>query len=83
MLKLVLFVIGLAGGAGGVAAWLLSAPAPSIPPGAPLANRLNDLKTQVNAALAAGQIAGAETENRIRHEFETYRLHPDRPGVSS
>jgi hypothetical protein len=80
MLKLVLFVIGLAGG---TVAWLLSEPGPSIPPGAPMAERLNALKRHVNAARVEGKVAGTETENRIRHEFETYRLHPDRPGTSS
>jgi len=83
MLKLVLFLIGLAMGAGGTAAWLLSEPGPSVPAGAPMAERLNELKRRFNAARAEGQIAAKEAENRVRHEFEAYRRHPERPGTSS
>jgi hypothetical protein len=83
MLKLILFTVGLAGGAGGATAWLLSEPSPSQPSGTAMPERLNELKQRLNAALAEGAKAGEETENRIRHEFDTYRRHPDRPGASS
>lgn len=83
MLKLVLFGIGLAGGAGGATAWLLSEPGSSDPHGSALPERLNELKRRFSAALAEGEKAGEETENRIRHEFDAYRRHPDRPGTSS
>jgi hypothetical protein len=83
MSKLLLFVIGLAGGAGGAVAWLLSEPGPGVPAGTPLAERLNELKRRFNAARTEGEIAGKESENRVRHEFETTRLHPDRPGSST
>ena len=83
MLKLVLFTVGLAGGAGGTTAWLLSEPGSGQPSGIDMPERLNELKRRLNVALAEGAKAGAETENRIRHEFDTYRLHPDRPATSS
>jgi hypothetical protein len=83
MLKLLLFLVGLAGGAGGAAAWLLSEPAPALPVGTPLRDRLEELKVRFEAALAEGARAGQETENRLRHELDTYRRHPDRPATSS
>jgi hypothetical protein len=83
MLKLVLFTIGLAGGAGGTTAWLLSEPDSARSSGIAMPERLNELKKRLNVALAEGAKASEETENRIRHEFDTYRLHPDRPGTSS
>jgi hypothetical protein len=83
MFKLLLFVVGLAGGAGGAMAWLLSEPGPGVPAGTPLVERLNELKRRFDAARTEGEIAGKESENRVRHDFETTRLHPDRPGSSS
>lgn len=83
MLKLVLFTAGLAGGSGGVAAWLLSEPGPSEPSSPVMPDRLEELKRRLKVALAEGARAGAETENRIRHEFDAYRLHPDRTGASA
>jgi hypothetical protein len=83
MFKLLLFVVGLAGGAGSAAAWLLSEPGPGVPAGTPMAERLDELKRRFNAARTEGEIAGKESENRVRHEFETTRLHPHRPGSSS
>ena len=83
MLKLVLFTIGLAGGAGGSTAWLLSDPETPQSSGIAVPERLDELKRRLNVALAEGAKAGQETENRIRHEFDAYRRHPDRPGTSS
>ncbi len=83
MLKLVLLTMGVAVGAAGTTAWLLSEPGSSGLTGTPLPERLEEVKRRLNAALADGAKAGEETENRVRHEFETYRSHPDRPGASS
>ena len=83
MLKLVLFTMGLAGGAVGATAWFLSEPGSAGLAGTPLPERLEEVKQRLNVALADGAKAGEETENRVRHEFETYRLHPDRPGAST
>lgn len=85
MLKLVGFLLGVAGGAAGTAAWLLSEPdgANSATMAASPADRVSELKARFQVALEEGHRAGAETENRIRHEFESYRRHPDRPATSS
>jgi hypothetical protein len=83
LLKLVLFLIGLAIGAGGTVAWVLSESGTSVPAEAPTADRLNELKRRFNAARAEGEIAAKEAENRVQHEFESYRLRPERPGTSS
>lgn len=83
MLRLVLFGIGLASGAGGTAAWLLSEPGSPALSNVPMAERLDVLKQRLDVARAEGAAAGAETQNRIRHELDAYRLHPDRPGISS
>jgi hypothetical protein len=77
------FVIGLAGGAAGTAAWLLSEPAAGTPAPDSLSGRLDLVKARLEEALAEGRHAGAETENRLRHELDSYRRHPDRPGTSS
>jgi hypothetical protein len=81
MFKLVLVALGVVGGAAGSASWLLSesdAPLSSTA----LPERLQLLKTRFAAAWAEGSIAGQDTENRVRHELDTYRLHPDRPATS-
>lgn len=83
MLKLVLFTLGIAAGAGGATAWLLSESGSAGLTGTALPERLEEVKRRLDVALAEGARAGEETENRIRHEFETDRLHPDRPGASS
>lgn len=83
MFKLLLFGVGLAGGAGGTMAWLLSEPEDDRSTTLALPERLEELKRRLQAARAEGEIAGEATENRIRHEFETYRSHPDRPGAPS
>jgi hypothetical protein len=77
MLKLLIFLLGLAGGAGGVTAWLLSEPStpedtvPTTP--GDLQVRLNDLKIRWNEALAEGKRAGQEAEERLRGELDAYR----------
>lgn len=80
-MKLSVLVVGLLAGFGVSAAWLLSEPevaSDSLSPG----DRLAMLKGRLNAAVADGQAAGIETQNRLRHELDAYRAHPDRPGVS-
>ncbi len=72
MLTIFGFVFGLAGGAAGTAAWLLSDPdqravnasTVSASPG----SRVEVLKARVAEALADGQRAGAETESRFSRE---------------
>lgn len=79
-MKILLFLLGLVGGTGVSAAWLLSEP-----DSAPLPDsndRITRLKSRLNQAVAEGRAAGEATENRLRNELDTYRLHPDRPGVS-
>lgn len=84
MFKLLLLIIGLGGGATGATAWLLSDPdASATPVSASPGDRLALLKARFAAALAEGTRQGAETENRLRHELDAYRLHPNRPGTSS
>ena len=83
MFKVILFGIGVAGGAGGTLAWLLSTPNSAGVVGVTPANRVDELKQRFEAARAEGVIAGKEAANRVRHDFEAYRLHPDRPGTST
>jgi hypothetical protein len=79
-MKIFLFLLGLAGGTGVSAAWLLSEPDSAQLPESN--DRLARLKLRLNQAVAEGRAAGEVTENRLRNELDTYRLHPDRPGVS-
>jgi hypothetical protein len=76
VLKVVLLLLGFAGGAAGATSWLLSDPpsGPSFPP-APeeLSARLKELQTRLNEAVAEGRRAGADTERRLLAEFEAYR----------
>lgn len=84
VLKLLLFLLGLAAGAASATAWLLGESG-SVPPGGTASTNdpWQQFRARLNEALAAGNRAGAETENRVRHEFETWRLHPDRPNTST
>lgn len=83
MLKLLIFLFGLAGGAGGVTAWLLSQPSPTgeTVPTSPndLQVRLNDLKIRWDEALVVGRRAGRETEERLRRELDAYRKGEAQP----
>lgn len=76
------FVAGLAGGAAATAAWLLSETGGTTSSTSAPADRLGELRIRFERALADGKHAGAETENRLRHELDAYRKRPDRPGTS-
>lgn len=79
------FVIGVVAGAAGATAWLLSTPEPSQARGSAtdlLGTRGQTLKARINEALAEGRAAEHETENRLTHQFETFRRHPNRPATS-
>jgi hypothetical protein len=82
MLKLMLFLVGIAGGAGAATAWLLSdlptTGAPAVP-----GDRLNGARSRLLAALDEGRQAGQETENRLRVQLNAYRVDADRPLVKS
>jgi hypothetical protein len=83
MLKLLIFLLGLVGGGGAVAAWLLSEPGPSITPQPTLDRdslqaRLNDLKARFDQALQEGEQAGRETEQQLQRELAAYRKDPNR-----
>lgn len=87
MLKLIVFLLGLAVGGSGAVSWLLSepdAPHSSSPPldRDSLQARLVDLQVRFRAALAEGERAGGETEERVRREFDAYRKNPDRAPAS-
>ena len=77
MFKLALVLLGAAAGAAGASAWLLSepsvpgGPAPAVPDF--LQGHLQNLSARVNQAVADGQRAGRETEERLRRELDTYR----------
>jgi hypothetical protein len=85
MLKLLLLVLGLAGGAGGATAWLLSEPDPTSAPVTPYGSqdRLTVLKGRLQVALAEGARAQQETETRLQTEFATLRKHPKQADISS
>jgi len=80
LVKLLVLLFGLIGGATASAAWLLSEPdaATSASPN----GRLAALKARIAAAMSEGKAAAAATENTLRLELEAYRAHPDRPAVS-
>ncbi|GAC1446145.1 MAG: hypothetical protein NVSMB52_09730 [Chloroflexota bacterium] len=40
------------------------------------------LKGRVHAALDDGKRAQHDTQNRLEHQYQTFRLHPDRPATS-
>ncbi len=85
MLKVLLLVLGLAGGAGGATAWLLSEPDPTSAPVTPLGSqdRLTALKSRFQLALAEGVRSQQETEIRMQTEFATLRKHPKQAAISS
>ncbi len=78
MLKLLLLLLGLAGGAGGATAWLLAEPDPISAPVTPYRSqdRLTALKGRLQVARAEGVRSQQETENRLQTEFATLRKHP-------
>jgi hypothetical protein len=83
VLKVLVFLFGLAAGGSGAAAWLLSEPGPAAPPSPPLAPeslevRLSALRIRFQQALAEGERAGGETEERLRRELGDYRKNPER-----
>jgi hypothetical protein len=78
MMKLLLLVIGIGGGAAGTASWLLSLPEapsePALPTGTDsLQARVNVLRTRLATAVAEGQRAGAETEQQLKQQLDSYR----------
>lgn len=77
MFKLILLLFGVALGAGGTTAWLLSEPGVGAPPagslGGSLQERLKELTDRFNAAKAEGERVGGETEQRLRRELDVYR----------
>lgn len=85
MLKLVLFVLGAAGGVAASSLWLLVDSAPDVAGAAPptVRDRIDHLRRRFDLARLEGARAREETENRLRHELAAFRRHPDRPGTSS
>jgi hypothetical protein len=83
MLTILGFLFGVAGGGAGTAAWLLSDNTGEGGGRSDSAERLELLRARLEAAIGEGKRAGAETENRLRHELDAFRRHPDRPGISS
>lgn len=76
MFKLILLLLGLAAGAGGATAWLLSEPGvggATAPPGNTLQARLQELQERFNAAKAEGERVGGQTEQQLRRELDAYR----------
>jgi hypothetical protein len=82
MLKLMVLLVGIAGGAGAATAWLLSDLSTSGASAAP-GDRINEARSRFLAALDEGMQAGQETENRLRGQLNAYRVEPDRPLVKS
>ena len=86
MLKKLTFLLGLAGGFGGASVWLLSESAQSqVADGSPiemLKAHLQLARERFSEAVDEGKARGGEVENRLHHELDAYRLHPDRPAVS-
>ncbi len=83
MFKVFMLLFGIASGAAGATAWLLSEPgaasarlasAPN-----PIADRFGEVQVRFREALAEGKVAGAETETRLRAQLNTYR----RPSAAS
>ncbi len=78
MLKLLLFVGGLAAGAAGTASWLLSEPdsATAAPPGTngeSMQARLELLKLRLREAQQEAAIASRHTEEDLRRKLDAYR----------
>lgn len=78
MLKVILLIAGLAGGAGGATAWLLSEPEPGSAVPAP-GDRLGEARQRFQTALAVGKAEGAATESRMRQQLDAYRTGGGRP----
>jgi len=79
-MKILLFLVGLAGGAAGAASWLLSEPPIKRPLPLPeeLQTRVKDLQVRFDAALAEGKQQRTLTEDRLKRELDVYRSSPDR-----
>jgi hypothetical protein len=78
MMKVLLFLLGAAAGAGGAVAWLSSEPTPGTvsPPTAgnnPLEPRLRSLEERFRAAQTEGERAGTYTEEHLRRKLDAYR----------
>lgn len=78
MLKLLLFVGGLAAGAAGTASWLLSEPdsATAVSPGTngeSMQARLELLKLRLREAQQEAAIASQHTEEDLRRKLDAYR----------
>lgn len=77
-MKLLLLLIGLAAGTAGTASWLLALPeraSESAVPTSPdsVRARVEVARTRFSEAIAEGQRAGAETEQRLKQELDSYR----------
>lgn len=86
MLKVALFLLGAASGATGVASWLLSDSETfhgTLSPMRPesMRERWQALDARIHEAITEGRQAGAETEARLRQEFDVYR-RGQRPATS-
>jgi ElaB/YqjD/DUF883 family membrane-anchored ribosome-binding protein len=81
MFKMLTLVVGLAIGAAGAAAWLLSSPedAPANSSSTPAEGKVGELKARVQQALEEGKRAAADTESRLRQELDAYRTRSDPP----
>ena len=85
MLKLLVFVAGLAAGVGGAASWLLSEPVPA--PTAPsqktgdesLEARLAALKARFSEARAEGERASRQSEEHLHRKLDAYRKGSSAP----
>jgi hypothetical protein len=78
MLKLLLLLIGVGGGAVGTASWLLSVPEnpsePAVPPSADgLRERVDLVRVRLSEAMNQGRLTGEETERRLKQELDLYR----------
>jgi len=89
MLKVILFVLGLAAGAAGAVSWLLSEPGATAAPLTTadslqdrLRARLQELRSRFGEALVEGERVGGATETRLRRELDGYRSAAGRPVTS-
>jgi hypothetical protein len=77
MLNLLVLLVGLASGAGGATAWLLSEPdSAAQQPSLDLQERRQTLQERMQRAIKDGERAGKETEDRLRRQFDSYRARP-------
>jgi hypothetical protein len=78
MFKVLVFVIGLATGAGGAISWLVSKPTDAHegsrqPSGDLMTDRVETLKSQLREAAEEGKRSGRQTEEELRRRLDSYR----------